>query len=111
MNPLADLLPAQARKIVYAVFAFVIPVATVLVATLEDGWQNDDLILILTAAATAGGFGMAASNTPATFKRTETTSTTVESPRDAGQSLTQLLYVVVLVLAAVALFVWLLREL
>lgn len=111
MNPLADLLPAQARKIVYAVLALVLPVATVLVATLKDGWQWDDLILILSAAMTAGGFGMAASNTPATFKRTETTSTVVEAPRDAGQSFVQLVYAVVLVLAAIALFIWIYRQL
>jgi len=111
MNPLADLLPAQARKIVYAVFALAIPVATVLVATLKDGWQNDDLILILTSAATAGGFGMAASNTPATFKRVETTSTVVEQPRDAGQSFVAIVYAVVLVLAAIALFIWIERQL
>lgn len=61
-----DLIPARARKVVYAVLAFAVPVTTTAVAVLQDGFQASDVPLLLAAAASAAGFTLAAGNTKAT---------------------------------------------
>lgn len=60
---LRDVLPTRARKVTYAVLGVVVPVVTTAVALLADGFQAADVPLLLTSAASAAGFGMAAANT------------------------------------------------
>ena len=60
---LRDVLPPRARKVTYAVLAFVVPVTTTAVALFADGFQATDVALLVGAAASAAGFGMAAANT------------------------------------------------
>lgn len=63
MTRLVDILPPRQRRVVYAALAFAVPTVTTAVAVLADGWQASDLPLILTAAVSSAGFGMAAANT------------------------------------------------
>jgi hypothetical protein len=59
---LRDLIPARARKVVYAVLAFVVPVTTTAVSLFADGFQASDIPLLLTAGVSAAGFTLAAGN-------------------------------------------------
>ena len=65
MSPLAGILPARVRELVYAILAIVVPAVTLIVVLLQDGWQWSDLPLILTSVASAAGFTMANNNTGA----------------------------------------------
>lgn len=66
-NPtIAGVLPAAARRVVYALLGFAVPTVLVTVAALSDGWQWADLGLILPTAAATSGFPLALSNTPRT---------------------------------------------
>lgn len=58
-----DLIPAPARRVVYAVLALVVPVTTTAVALFADGFQPDDVPLLLASVASAAGFTLAAGNT------------------------------------------------
>lgn len=61
---LFDLLPARARKTLYALFAFASAVAPTVIAVLDDGWQWDqDFPILLASVITAGGFKLAHDNT------------------------------------------------
>ena len=66
MTPLAGILPARVRELVYAILAIVVPAVTLVVVLLRDGWQWADLPLILTSVVSAAGFTMANNNTGAT---------------------------------------------
>lgn len=66
MTPLAGILPARVREIVYAILAVVVPGVTLIVVLLNDGWQMADLPLILTSVVSSAGFTLANNNTKAT---------------------------------------------
>lgn len=61
---LATVIPAKARRVVYAVAGFVVPTTLVTIGVTTDGFQPSDLGLILTTAASSAGFPLALSNTP-----------------------------------------------
>jgi hypothetical protein len=61
---LADLISPKARAWVYALLSILVPLATLLVALLGDGWQWTDLALILGSLVPSAGFQLARSNTP-----------------------------------------------
>lgn len=63
---IATVIPARARRVVYAVLGFAVPTVLVTVAALSDGWQWADLGLILPTAAATSGFPLAMANTPRT---------------------------------------------
>ena len=62
---LRDLLPPHVRAWSYAILAIAVPLATLLIALLKDGWQWDDLALIAPSVVASAGFQLARSNTPA----------------------------------------------
>lgn len=61
---LVDILPPRVRRVVYALLGFASVVVPVLVAVLGDGFQAEDIPLILTGVAGGGGFTLASANTP-----------------------------------------------
>lgn len=63
---IATVIPPKARRVAYAVLGFAVPTILVTVAALQNGWQWDDLGLILPTAAATSGFPLALSNTPRT---------------------------------------------
>lgn len=62
---LVDVIPAKWRKLIYVVLAFVAAGVTIVAAELADGFQAEDVSAIILGLLAAGGFSMAASNTPA----------------------------------------------
>lgn len=64
MSKLADILPPKARNTIYVVGAFLAIAVTVVYSAIKDGFQVDDIPLIVTGLLSAGGFGMASANTP-----------------------------------------------
>jgi predicted Na+-dependent transporter len=62
---LAGLLSPKARAWVYAILSILVPLATLLIALLSDGWQWTDLALVLASLVPSAGFQLARSNTPA----------------------------------------------
>lgn len=61
---LADIIPAPARRIVYTVLGFGAAVSAVAIAALTDGFQVDDIPVLIAGTLSAGGFTLANANTP-----------------------------------------------
>ncbi len=62
---LKDVMSPKARAWTYIGLSTLTPVATTLLAVLQDGWQNADALLIGTTLTASAGLLMARSNTPA----------------------------------------------
>lgn len=60
---LADIIPAKWRKLIYVVLAFVAAAIPVVTAALSDGFQPEDVSVIIAGLLAAAGFTMAAGNT------------------------------------------------
>jgi hypothetical protein len=102
---LAELLTPKVRAWVYATLAVVVPLVTLLVVLLADGWQWPDLALIVTSAAASAGFGVARANTPTGTPPPDPLGGVADGPDVGAITLMD----IVLVLAAAVLVVVLLQ--
>jgi hypothetical protein len=99
VTTLAELLTPKVRAWVYASLAIIVPLVTLLVAVLADGWQWVDLALILTSVAASAGFGVARANTPTGTPPPDPLGGVADGPDVGAITLMD----IVLVLAAVVL--------
>lgn len=62
-NPtLSDILPAPARRVVYAVLGWAAAFSAIVVSALTDGFQWSDVSVLISGALVAAGFKMASAN-------------------------------------------------
>lgn len=60
---LVDIMPAKVRRVVYAILGFAAAFSAVVISALTDGFQPEDIPVLIVGLANAGGFAMAAANT------------------------------------------------
>jgi hypothetical protein len=101
MTTLAELLTPKVRAWTYATLAVVVPLITLLVAVLADGWQWVDLALIVTSVAASAGFGVARANTPTGTPPPDPLGGVADGPDIGAITLQD----IVLVLAAIVLVI------
>lgn len=63
-DSVAALIPAKWRRLVYILLAFASALFVVVYSALQDGFQWEDVSIIITGILSVGGFGMAQKNTP-----------------------------------------------
>lgn len=63
-NKLVDIIPSKARHHIYVIMSFVAFAVALVWSAVKDGLQVEDIPLIITGLLSAGGFQMAAANTP-----------------------------------------------